>query len=50
MQAAHMGAELAETGAGDAGDAVRIAVGGAAILVLGTGILVALRRRQGAHS
>ncbi|MFF2625651.1 LPXTG cell wall anchor domain-containing protein [Kitasatospora griseola] len=42
-----MGAELAGTGAGDT---VRIAVGGAAILVLGAGILVALRRRRGSHS
>ncbi|MFD5560476.1 LPXTG cell wall anchor domain-containing protein [Kitasatospora griseola] len=37
----------AETGAGDT---MRIAVGGAAVLVLGAGILVALRRRQGSHS
>ncbi|MFB7944264.1 hypothetical protein ACFC6L_05035 [Kitasatospora phosalacinea] len=43
-QAAHAGAELAETGADGT---VRIAVGGAAVLVLGAGILVALRRRQG---
>ncbi|MGX4735662.1 hypothetical protein ACI1MP_35405 [Kitasatospora griseola] len=42
-----MGAELAETGAGDT---VRIAVGGASILVLGAEILMALRRRRGAHS
>ncbi|MFJ8443577.1 LPXTG cell wall anchor domain-containing protein [Kitasatospora griseola] len=47
VQAAHMGAELAETGAGDTAG---IAVGGTATLSLGAGILVALRRRQGAHS
>ncbi|KIQ66547.1 hypothetical protein TR51_03005 [Kitasatospora griseola] len=46
-QAAHLGAETAETGAGDT---VRIAVGGAAILVFGAGMLVALRRRRGPHS
>ncbi|MFC8719638.1 hypothetical protein [Kitasatospora sp. NPDC057198] len=46
-QAAHQGAELAETGAGDT---TRIAAGGAAALALGAGILVAVRRRRGSHS
>ncbi|GLW67977.1 hypothetical protein Kpho02_02760 [Kitasatospora phosalacinea] len=46
-QAAPLNAELAETGAGDT---ERIAVGGAAALALGAGILVALRRRRGTHS
>ncbi|BAJ31954.1 MULTISPECIES: LPXTG cell wall anchor domain-containing protein [Kitasatospora] len=46
-QAAHQGPELAETGAGNT---TGIAVGGAAALALGAGILVAVRRRQGSHS
>ncbi|MFG2819516.1 LAETG motif-containing sortase-dependent surface protein [Kitasatospora sp. NPDC048365] len=46
-QAARRGAELAETGASST---VPVAVGGATALVLGGGILVALRRRRGSHS